>query len=130
MSKQNYHKMYNKPQADTQEVIEQEVETAVETVADVVTEPATEIQMAIDGVAEEVVIEEPKAAINKTHAIVVGCAKLNVREEPSPKATVVAIIDASNEVVVSEDESFGNYYKVLTASGVEGYCIKDYLELK
>jgi uncharacterized protein YgiM (DUF1202 family) len=107
----------------------QEPETIVEPVVEEpVAEPAADVQMAIEGVAEPEVIAESDPDI--LSAIVVGCAKLNVREEPSPRATVVAIIDASNEVVINEDESFGNYYKVLTASGIEGYCIKDYLELK
>lgn len=119
MSNKNYNKMYNSQQHKEEEIAPEAVEY-----------PVVEVQTAIEGVAEEVVIEEPKEAANKTHAIVVNCAKLNVREEPSPRAVVVGIIDASNEVVISEDESFGNYYKVLTASGIEGYCIKDYLELK
>lgn len=137
MSNKNYNKMYNNPQAEVvEEVAEQEVETTVtpeviETVAEV--EPEVEIQMSIEEVAEPEVlvpVEESEESNEPITAIVVDCAKLNVREEPSPKANVVAVIDASNEVVIYEDESFGNYYKVCTASGIEGYCVKDYLKLK
>lgn len=126
MSNKNYNKMYNKPAAEVQEAIEMETETIVETPVDISPEPVVEVQMAIEEVAEPEVLttEEPLTAV------VVGCAKLNVREEPTPKATPVAVIDASNEVVVYDSESFGNYYKVCTASGIEGYCVKDYLELK
>lgn len=126
MSNKNYNKMYNKPAAEVQEAIEMETETIVETPVDISPEPVVEVQMAIEEVAEPEVLtsEEPLTAV------VVGCAKLNVREEPTSKATVVAVIDASNEVVVYDSESFGNYYKVCTASGIEGYCVKDYLELK
>lgn len=137
MSNKNYNKMYNKSSAEAQETVELEVETVVEAPVETPVEapveapaetPVVEVQMAIEEVAEPEVItpvEEPT-----TSAIVIGCAKLNVREEPSPKACVVAVIDASNEVVIYDTESFGNYYKVCTAAGIEGYCIKDYLELK
>lgn len=125
MSNQNYNKMYNKPTAEVQEAIEMEAATVVETPVEPA-EPVVEVQMAIEEVAEPEVLtpEEPVTAI------VVDCAKLNVREEPSPRANVIGIIDASNEVVVYDSESFGNYYKICTASGIEGYCIKDYLKLK
>ena len=120
MSKRNYNKMYDKPTAEVQEAIEQEVAPVVETVVETAVEPEV--------VAPVAPIEEAKQP-DILSAIVVDCAKLNVREEPSPKANVVAIIDASNEVVVYDSESFGNYYKVCTASGIEGYCVKDYLKL-
>lgn len=141
MSNKNYHKMYNTPKAEVvEEVADQEVEitetteltettetTELTETTETVIEP--EVQMAIEEVAEPEVLtpEEPEQPVT---AIVVNCAKLNVREEPSPRAEVVAVIDASNEVVVYDSESFGNYYKVCTASGIEGYCVKGYLELK
>ena len=127
----NYNKMYNNHKTEEQEP--KPVETVVEApVEPVETAHEVEIQMAIEEVAEPEVItpvEEPEQAAT-VNAVVVDCAKLNVREEPSPKAAVVAIIDASNEVAVYENESFGNYYKVCTAAGIEGYCVKDYLQLK
>lgn len=135
MSNKNYNKMYNKPSVEVKEAIELEaktvveapVETAIETAAET---PVVEVQMAIEEVAEPEVlvpVEEPDEPVV---AVVVDCAKLNVREEPSPRGAVIGVIDASNEVVVYDSESFGNYYKVCTASGVEGYCVKDYLKLK
>ena len=135
MSNKNYNKMYNKPSVEVKEAIELEVETVVEAPVEIPVEPATEPvtevwQMAIEGVTEPEVltpVEEPEQPVV---AVVVDCAKLNVREEPSPRGAVIGVIDASNEVVVYDSESFGNYYKVCTASGIEGYCVKDYLKLK
>lgn len=130
MSNKNYNKMYNKPSAEVKEAIEQEAETVVETPVEIPVEPVVEVQMAIEEVAEPEVIVPVEETEEPITAIVVDCAKLNVREEPSPRGAVVAIIDASNEVVICESESFGNYYKVCTAAGIEGYCVKDYLKLK
>lgn len=131
MSNTNYNKMYNKPKAEVQEPVEQEVETVVEAPAETPAESAVEIQMAIEEVAEpEVLTPEESEEPNPFTAVVVGCAKLNVREEPAPNGAVIAVIDASNEVVVYDSESFGNYYKICTAAGIQGYCVKDYLKLK
>lgn len=126
MSNKNYNKMYNNPKPEVVEEVVREAESAVEPA----TESVVEVQMAIEAVAEPEVLVPEEPEQSTTSAIVVNCAKLNVREEPSPKGAVVAVIDASNEVVICESESFGNYYKVCTASGIEGYCIKDYLKLK
>lgn len=130
MSNRNYQKIYDEHKAET--TITENVSEAVVNPEPVV-EPVVEVwQMSVVEPAEPEVItpvEEPEQAAIVS-AIVVDCAKLNVREEPSPKADVVAVIDASNEVVVYDSESFGNYYKVCTAAGIEGYCVKDYLQLK
>jgi uncharacterized protein YgiM (DUF1202 family) len=75
-------------------------------------------------------VVETKQVEKTVSAVVVNCAKLNVREEPTSNAKVIAVIDASSEVIICGQEGFGNYYKVCTASGIEGYCVKDFLELK
>lgn len=129
MSNKNYNKMYKSTNATEEEeqlsFVSQDT-TAVEDV-----EPIEETVTApTEPEAVEVCASEPEKAAGTASAIVINCAKLNVREEPSPKACIVAVIDASNEVVIYGDEGFGNYYKVCTASGIEGYCIKDFLELK
>lgn len=130
MSNKNYNKMYKpaNPEASQEEidvVVTEEVTTAVETpVEPEVTEVVEAAEVA------EVENAEPVKPVETVSAVVVNCAKLNVREEPVLKAKVVAVIDASSEVVVYATEGFGNYYKVCTASGIEGYCVKDFLELK
>ncbi len=124
MSNKNYNKMYKPANAVEEEQISVPRDPAEpENINPVDEVTAVPVEL-------EVVDAEPKKAVETVSAIVVGCAKLNVREEPSPKADVVAVIDASNEVIIYATEGFGNYYKVCTASGIEGYCIKDFLELK
>lgn len=120
MSNKNYNKMYNKPTAEVQEAIELEVATTT----DVTTDTTVEVQTAIEGVAE------PEVIVPIEEAVVVNCAKLNVRKDPSPNAAVVAVIKAGSDVVVCDSESFDDYYKICTAAGIEGYCVKEYLKLK
>ena len=62
--------------------------------------------------------------------IVVNCIKLNVRKEPNKTSDIIQIIDALTEVRVIVKDSTYNFYKVILSSGVEGYCMKKFIELK
>lgn len=75
--------------------------------------------------------EAAPAEVMKSFAVgvVTDCLKLNVREEPSADAEVLAIIDALSEVKVDMDASTKDFYKV-TAAGVEGFCMRKYIALK
>lgn len=124
MSHKNYNKMYNAPSATVEEFADQVIDPEIQL-------PTAEVmQMSIPEVAEPEVTDETatEAIAESVIAVVVDCLKLNVRAEPSPTSKVVATIDASTEVAVYD--SVGNYYKICTASGIEGYCVKDYLNIK
>ena len=62
--------------------------------------------------------------------IVVNCIKLNVRKEPDKTSDIIQIIDALTEVRVIPKGSTYNFYKVILPSGIEGYCMKKFIELK
>ena len=62
--------------------------------------------------------------------IVVNCIKLNVRKEPDKTSDIIQIIDALTEVRVIPKDSAYNFYKVILPSGVEGYCMKKFIEIK
>lgn len=66
----------------------------------------------------------------KDTGIVVNCIKLNVRKEPDKTSNIIQIIDALTEVRVIMKDSTYNFYKVILSSGVEGYCMKKFIELK
>ena len=74
-------------------------------------------------------VEEPPKK-EKVLGTVVNCPRLRVREHPSINAVVAAEIDEGSEVVINEDESTEEFYSVITATGLEGYCMKDYIQLK
>ena len=74
-------------------------------------------------------VEEPPKKENAL-GIVVNCPRLRVREHPSINAVVAAEIDEGSEVVINEDKSTEEFYSVITATGLEGYCMKDYIQLK
>ena len=74
-------------------------------------------------------VEEPPKK-EKALGTVVNCPRLRVREHPSINAVVAAEIDEGSEVVINEDKSTEEFYSVITATGLEGYCMKDYIQVK
>ena len=88
----------------------------------------------IDDSHEEVVkVEEVMNAIAETATtgVVAGCMKLNVRENPNTDSNILAVINEGDEVTIDVDASITeDFYKITTATGLEGYCMKSYIVLK
>lgn len=135
MSNHNYNKYYNKFENKQNRVAEPEQAAPVVTpeITPAVTPEIVNAIPEVPGVAKvaEVTIHEPEVPEESEakNGVVFNCAKLNVREKPVAGSRVVSIIDAGTELAVTTDESFGIFYKICTASGVEGYCVKDYVRL-
>lgn len=60
---------------------------------------------------------------------VVRCAKLNVRKDPDADAEILGTIPAGAEVMIDEGESTDDFYNVCAASGFEGFCMKQFVEV-
>lgn len=60
--------------------------------------------------------------------VVVNCAKLNVREEASLDSDVVAVLDAMSEIEINVNESTSEWFKICTATGIEGYCMRKFVD--
>lgn len=85
-------------------------------------------------IVEETVVETPKAEeelieVKTSFGIVTGCSRLNVRKKPNEKADVIKVINANDKVMIFDDESTKDWYKV-TVSGVEGFCMKRFITIK
>lgn len=78
------------------------------------------------------IVEETTNVIQSTTGVVSGCEMLNVRKENKKDAEVIFIINKDSEVQVdlSENKESDEFYKVVTPSGVEGYCMKKFITLK
>ena len=59
-----------------------------------------------------------------------NCHALNVRKWPSTVANIVCVIDATVELV--EDDSYEDeeWCKIFTVDGIEGYCMKKFIDFK
>lgn len=124
MGKHNYNAQYNKFQGARSEapVMDEAAEVAEETVEEVV-----------EAVVEETVESVPAVNTipeNNTTGVVDNCDKLNVRRNPTLSATPLAVINKGDEVQIDAANSTDEWYKVCTANGVEGYCMKKFITIK
>lgn len=71
-------------------------------------------------------IENPEKSIE---GIVFNCTKLNVRQLDSKESRIVDVIDANSKVLINVNKSTNEYYNVITSSGIEGYCLKQYIQI-
>ena len=82
-------------------------------------------------------IPDPESDINATSndetseliGYVTDCVKLNVREAASKDSNVLCEIILNSKVIVDEENSTDDFYKVTTETGVEGYCMKQYINV-
>lgn len=128
MSRRNYNN-YSKNNVQEEQTVVDELEVAqdVETTATEVEETVIAAPEAPEAPAVVEVMQMSPATHNT--GVVCNCAKLNVREQPEVSSRIACIVNAGSELVVY-DGNHGNFYKVCTASGIEGYCVKDYVSLK
>lgn len=62
--------------------------------------------------------------------VVHDCSALNVRKSPRGDATVLMVISKDAPLKIDTSKSTSNFYKVITESGVEGFCMKKYVKVK
>lgn len=70
-------------------------------------------------------VAEPEVKLIK--GVVSNCTKLNLRAESNSDADILCEIPCSTEVEIDKSASTKKFYKVYTATGMEGYCMKDYI---
>lgn len=73
--------------------------------------------------------KQPKVREPRT-GVVVDCVKLNVRKRPSSDAAIVTEIPAGIKVRIIDEESTKDFHHVCTATGIEGFCMKKFIEIK
>lgn len=76
----------------------------------------------------DIVVNDKSEEINI--GIVTGCKKLNIRERPTVKAPVVCEAVCETELMVDENESTEEFYKVYTSAGIEGFCMRKFIEIQ
>ena len=60
---------------------------------------------------------------------VANCGRLNVRRLPDADAEVVTQLPAGSEVMIDVTGSTDAFYKVCTAAGIDGWCMRRYIEI-
>lgn len=122
--KHNYTQYSNKPKSDATDV---KMEYGH---ADPVGEPGAIGPVGIATHKPELVNEtvETKPLPTTVKGIVYGCSKLNVRAEANLFADIVCVLDVKSEVMIDVNKSDNEWFYVCTASGIEGYCLRKFVE--
>lgn len=93
----------------------------------------TETVEQVENSIEETPIEtEPVEQLIESEPIegIVNCEKLNVRSDATIDSEPVGVINRDSKVFIYEDESTEEFYKVCTATGLEGYCMKKFISVQ
>ena len=92
----------------------------------------TETVEQVENPIEETPIETEPAEPAKSEPIegTVGCEKLYVRSDATVGSEPVGVITRDSKVFVYKDESTEEFYKVCTATGLEGYCMKKFISVQ
>lgn len=131
MSKHDYTKHSNKNNYENKSRIERKFESADEMVEALNNQKSKVVDSTNVVISEPEITSPivPEVEAPKNLGKVVDCVRLNVREEPSAKASVVFEIPVGSTVFIDEACSADDFYKICTEHGVEGYCMKKFIEI-
>ena len=119
----NYNSYYSKPKEENSEQlqlfpIEPEVTEGETNIEPEVTEGKTNIE---PEVTEEEIQNEPLVRVIPN--------LLNVRFAAEKDATIVTIVSKDDELILLDKEQINGFYHILTKTGIEGYCMVEFVEL-
>lgn len=72
--------------------------------------------------------EEPIREV--TIGFVVGAKKLRVRRQANKEAEIICLLNEGDEVKIIREKSTHKFYRVVLTSGIEGFCLKEFIKLK
>ena len=119
----------------TEETTEESTEEVKKTVEQV-EETINEIEETTEEVNEEVT--EPEIIVpniennvenNEVVGKIIGFEKLYVRKEASKDSEPAGIITSETVLIIDEENSTEDFYKVTTNEGLEGYCVKKFIKI-
>lgn len=119
-NRQNFQNNYNSIN-EIEKVEEENVLEVENDIVDNITENIQETEN--ENTVEEVNLTDS----TQTIGFVLGCKKLYVRTGPSKDSEPLCIIEKDAELIIDLEKSTGSFFKVKTASGIEGYCMKDFI---
>lgn len=127
MSKHNYSQ-YSKNTVNVDEIVVEETPVVVEETPAVVEETPV-VDVIVEPVAETETGKKKSKPAKSATGIVSGCTKLNIRVKPNATADVLCTVDAKSELKIDESKTNKDWYSVCTSDGVEGYCMRKFVEV-
>ena len=119
----NYNSYYSKPKEENSEQlqlfpIEPEVTEGETNIEPEVTEGETNIE-------PEVTEEE----IQNEQLVRVIPNLLNIRFAAEKDAMIVTVVSEDDELILLDKEPINGFYNIITKTGIEGYCMVEFVEL-
>ena len=119
----NYNSYYSKPKEENSEQlqlfpIEPEVTEEETNIEPEVTEEETNIE-------PEVIEEE----IQNEQLVRVIPNLLNIRFAAEKDAMIVTVVSEDDELILLDKEPINGFYHIITKTGIEGYCMVEFVEL-
>lgn len=124
MSKHNYSQ-YSKNNKNNHNKVAEEELNPIAAAVEAAVEPAPEVEVAVAPVAT-VVETVPEIPVT---GIVINCTKLNVRAKPVADAEVLCVLEAASEIEIDEARSTSDWYHIITATGVDGFCMRKFVKV-
>ena len=127
----NYNNYYSKSKEENSEQlfpIEPEVTEGETNIEPEVTEGETNIE---PEVTEGETNIEPEVTEGETNIQLVRVIPnlLNVRFAAEKGATIVTIVSKDDELILLDKEPINGFYHIITKTGIEGYCMVEFVEL-
>ena len=76
---------------------------------------------------------EEKTEVEIKAGLIVGCNRVNIREEASTTSNVVTVLEKDSVVNVNLEESTDDFYRIFLAKTdgeiISGYCMKSFVEI-
>ena len=141
----NYNSYYSKPKEENSEQlqlfpIEPEVtegETNIEpevteeetNVEPEVTEEETNVELEVTEEETNVEPEVNEEEIQNEQLVRVIPNLLNIRFTAEKDSTIVTIVSKDDELILLDKEQINGFYHIITKTGIEGYCMVEFVEL-
>lgn len=75
------------------------------------------------------IVEQSEPISDPIFGVVANCKLLNVREAPDKNSEILTTIGQGDEIMIDIDASTDDFYSVCTETGVEGYCMRQFIEV-
>ena len=130
----NYNSYYSKPKEDNSEQLqlfptEPEVTEEETNIEPEVTEEETNIEPEVTEGETNIEPEVTEEEIQNEQLVRVIPNLLNVRFEAEKDATIVTIVSKDDELILLDKEPINGFYHIITKTGIEGYCMVEFVEL-
>ena len=130
----NYNSYYSKPKEENSEQLqlfptEPEVTEGETNIEPEVTEEETNIEPEVTEGETNIEPEVTEEEIQNEQLVRVIPNLLNIRFAAEKDAMIVTVVSQYDELILLDKEPINGFYHIITKTGIEGYCMVNFVEL-